>query len=305
MLVPVGAAVCLLPWTPAAAALALGAVIALSFGNAHSRLTSQLTPRLLAFSIVGLGAGMDLRVVGRVGMQGFGYTLVGISGTFALGFLLRRLLHTPRDTSLLLTSGTAICGGSAIAAVSSAIQAKEEEISVSLAIVFLLNAVGLFLFPPIGHWLSLSQTQFGLWSALAIHDTSSVVGAGIAYGPEALSVGTTVKLARALWIAPVTLAISLARGGWKPGTKIRRPWFVLGFLVAAATVTWVPDTKLAGDWVANVAKRLLVVTLFLIGTGLTRKSLATVGLRPLVQAVTLWIIIATLVLAAILAGWIH
>jgi uncharacterized integral membrane protein (TIGR00698 family) len=306
-LFPAAAAAVLLPFVSPGAALLLGMLIALTVGNPYALEASRFITPLLQISVIGLGAGMNLAVVGRVGVHGFVYTVVGITLTMALGMLLGRLIRTERDTSLLLCVGTAICGGSAIAAVAPAIRAKHHNVSVALATVFFLNAVALFAFPWIGHRLSLSQTQFGLWSALAIHDTSSVVGATMQYGARALEIGTTVKLTRALWIVPVTIFIGML---WNRGSehqtnqKVKRPWFILGFVAAAALVTWVPALKPAGHLVFIGAQRALVVTLFLIGGGLSRAALKTVGQRPLVQGFALWIVMGSATLGAILLGWI-
>jgi uncharacterized integral membrane protein (TIGR00698 family) len=310
------AALCLVPDLPALGwqavpgwvALLCGVALALTAGNPWPGRTRALTPRLLAVSVVGLGAAMDLRAVARVGLQGFGYTLVGISATLALGALLARVLSVPRTTGMLVAVGTAICGGSAIAAVAPAIGADDDETSASLGIVFLLNAVALLLFPPVGHWMGLSPHAFGLWAALAIHDTSSVVGAASAYGPGALLVATTTKLARALWIVPVTLllgALAARRGAAGARSRARRPWFILGFLAAAAVVTALPALRPAGHLVAEAARRLLVLTLFLLGLGLSRDALRRVGARPLAMGVLLWLAARTATLGALRAAWIR
>ncbi|MDG0815754.1 YeiH family protein [Bdellovibrio svalbardensis] len=306
--IPVAGIMCLTPYISSAVALILGIVIAVALGNPYIARTRKLTSTLLSLSVMGLGAGMDLGVVGKVGLAGVGYTVVGISTTLVLGYLIGKLLRTERDTSILISVGTAICGGSAIAAVAPTIRAKHHEISIALGTVFLLNALALFIFPPIGHILNLSETQFGLWSALAIHDTSSVVGSTLQYGPHALEVGTTVKLARALWIVPVTFLFSylFARGQKSQGAeKPKRPWFILGFLIAAALVTWIPEIRPAGHMVNEVAKKVLVLTLFLIGTNLTKETIRSVGLKPLIQGISLWIVVASATLGAILIGWIH
>lgn len=307
-LIPLAGGLCLTPWVGSAMALVAGIAIALAFGNPYIDKTRKLTSRLLSLSVMGLGAGMNLNVVGKVGLQGIGYTVVGISTTLILGFLIGRYMKIERNTSVLISAGTAICGGSAIAAVAPTIHAKHHEISVSLGTVFLLNALALVIFPFVGHMLNLSQVQFGLWSALAIHDTSSVVGSTLQYGPQALEIGTTVKLARALWIVPVTFmfAYIFAKGQKTEGAvKPKRPWFILGFLIAAALVTYIPVLQPAGHVVNEIAKRLLVVTLFLIGANLTNETLKAVGVRPLVQGVLLWVIVASGTLGAIIAGWIH
>lgn len=299
------AVLCLPPFTPSAAALIAGIAFALILGNPFPKETKAWTPRLLQFSVMGMGAAMDLAVVGKVGVQGLAYTVIGIAATLALGFALGRAFKIGRDTSLLVSSGTAICGGSAIAAVAAVTQARAAEVSIALAVVFLLNALALLIFPPIGHALDMSQADFGMWAALAIHDTSSVVGAGLQYGTEALQIATTVKLARALWIIPLALAIGMARAkGAGSLAKVKKPWFILGFLAAAAVVTFIPELRPAGDWVAWFARRCLVVTLFLIGSGLTRDALKEVGLRPFLLGILLWISVGVGTLAAIRAGWI-
>ena len=278
-------------------ALVAGILVALTCGNPWQARTRRLAHQLLALSVIGLGAGMDLRVVGRVGLHGLGYTAVTIGVALGLGTVLARALRVGRDAGLLISVGTAICGGSAIAAIAPAIDASDEDTSMALATVFTLNAVALVIFPPIGHALGLSQEAFGLWSALAIHDTSSVVGAASQYGAIALSVATAAKLARALWIVPVSLAVSRGRA-------TKRPWFIAGFLGAAALVTFVPALQPAGHAVASGAHYLLAATLFLVGMGLTRASLRRLGLRPLVLAVLLWIVLGGGTLLAVYEGWI-
>jgi uncharacterized integral membrane protein (TIGR00698 family) len=302
----------LTPWVSSAEALILGVLLALAFGNPYSVLFKSWTHRLLALSVIGLGAGMNLEVVGRVGLQGIGYTVVGILTAFLVGTLLGKLLKIERDTSLLITMGTAICGGSAIAAIAPVIKAKHTEVSVALGTVFMMNAIALFVFPMIGHHYLLSETQFGLWSALAIHDTSSVVGATLQYGAHAVEVGTTVKLARALWIVPVAMLIGFVRSREKnqeantaAAGKARKPWFILGFLIAAALVTWIPALQGTGHQVEAVAKKLMVLTLFLIGSSLTRETIKSVGIKPFVQGIILWIFMASTSLAAICYGFIH
>ena len=311
-LFPLAAVATLTPWISSAEALILGVLLALAFGNPYSILFKNWTHRLLALSVVGLGAGMNLEVVGRVGLQGIGYTVVGIVTAFLAGTLLGKLLKVERDTSLLITMGTAICGGSAIAAIAPVIKAKHTEVSVALGTVFMLNAVALFIFPMIGHHFALNETQFGLWSALAIHDTSSVVGATLQYGAHAVEVGTTVKLARALWIVPVAMLIGFVRSREKnqvantaAAGKAKKPWFILGFLIAAALVTWVPALQEPGHLVETVAKKLMVLTLFLIGASLTRETIKSVGIKPFFQGVLLWIFMATTSLAAINYGFIR
>ena len=306
VLLAVGGVLALAPFTPAAAALVGGVVLAVSLGNPLQEQTRTWTHRLLPLAVVGLGADMNLRVVARAGLHGLGYTALSITLVLALGWGLARLLKVERDAGLLISVGTAICGGSAIAAVAPVLRARAHETSVALATVFLLNAVALVVFPPLGHLTHLSQEAFGLWAALAIHDTSSVVGAGLAYGPRALEVATTVTLARALWIVPLTLLIGwwVARRGeaGPEAPPVRQPWFIAGFLAVAALVTFVPILHTAGQLVAVAARRVLVLTLFLIGAGLSREALRAVGFRPFLQGLLLWLLVGSLGLGAVKLG---
>ncbi|WP_285575068.1 YeiH family protein [Geothrix limicola] len=301
-----GALLSLAPFAPAAAALVGGAALALTLGNPFQGLTRTWAHRLLPLAVVGLGADMDLRAVAKAGWHGLGYTALSLSLVLALGWALARLLKVEREAGLLISVGTAICGGSAIAAVAPVIRAKEHEISVALATVFLLNAAALVIFPPLGHAAGLGQDAFGLWSALAIHDTSSVVGAGLAYGPRALEVATTVKLARALWIVPLTLGLGWNMARHNPSaeaaTTPTKPWFIAGFLAVAALVTFLPGLHATGHLVAFAARRALVLTLFLIGAGLSRDALRRVGLRPFTQGLLLWLMVGSLGLVAVKLG---
>lgn len=305
-LLALGSLLALAPFTPAAAALVGGALLALTVGNPLQPRTRAWTHRLLPLAVVGLGADMDLRAVAKAGLHGLGLTALSLVVVLALGLWLARLLRVAPGTGLLISVGTAICGGSAIAAVAPVIRAREHEISVALATVFLLNAAALVIFPPLGHATGLGQEAFGLWSALAIHDTSSVVGAGLAYGPRALEVATTVKLARALWIVPLTLGIGwvMARreGPSADAPPLKKPWFIAGFLVMAALVTFVPALQVPGHAMAVAARRVLVLTLFLIGAGLGREALRSVGLRPFLQGLLLWLIVGALGLGAVKLG---
>lgn len=300
---------CLTPWISSGQALLLGLILALSLGNPFADQAKMLTHKFLSLAVIGLGAGMNLNVVGEVGLHGIGYTVLGIASAFLIGTTLGKLLKTERNTSLLITMGTAICGGSAIAAVAPVIKAKHHEVTVALGTVFTLNAIALFIFPWVGHHLSLSESQFGLWSALAIHDTSSVVGATLQYGSHALEVGTTVKLARALWIIPVAALIGFIRSKENADvtgtTKARRPWFILGFILVAALVTWLPGLQPAGHLIEQGAKHLMVLTLFLIGSGLSRAMLRDVGFRPFIQGIGLWAIMAGGSLAGLYLGFIE
>lgn len=263
---------------------------------------------LLQASVVGLGFGMNIHQVADAGRSGVLYTAVGITLSLAAGLLLGMLAHVAHKSSLLISVGTAICGGSAIAAVAPVVDAGEEEITVSMGTVFLLNALALLIFPLIGFTLHLSQNQFGLWAALAIHDTSSVVGAAAKYGDQALVVGTTVKLARALWIVPVTLiAASVASrlDANLPKTKIKLPWFIALFCIAAAFNTWLPRLAVTYRTFDRLGRVGLAATLFLIGTQLTRETLRKVGMRPLVQGIALWILVACSSLFLIYKNYIH
>ena len=263
--------------------------------------SKRLAKFLLQASVVALGFGMNLREVVHAGRSGFLYTSVSISLAMLLGLGLGYLIKVGKKSAFLISAGTAICGGSAIAVVGPIADANEEEMAIALGSVFILNSVALFLFPVIGYVLHLSQEQFGLWSALAIHDTSSVVGATAKYGPTALAVGTTIKLARALWIVPLSFVTAVTL---KSKARIHWPWFILLFCVAALLNTLLPAKQAFGA-INQLGKSGLTVTLFLIGTGLNRKTLQRVGLRPLLQGLTLWIIVGTSTLALIVLNWIH
>ena len=281
---------------PSWLALGAGLVVAVASGKAPPAAVRKLTARTLQLGVVALGAGMNLMVVWRIGSSGALITAISLTAALALGFALGRWLRVGGDTPLLVSVGTAICGGSAIAAVSSVIKPKEHEISVALAVVFILNAVGLVLFPVLGHAFGLSQPVFGRWAALAIHDTSSVVGAGMAYGPVALGIATTTKLARALWIVPLTFAIAIGRqrGSGASLREVKWPWFILAFVVVAALFTWIPALAPLSHPIVLIGQRALVLALFLIGLSLSRSALASVGVRPLLLGVILWICVAAI-----------
>ena len=264
--------------------------------------SKRLAKFLLQGSVIALGFGMNLREVVHAGRSGFFYTAVSITVAMLLGLGLGLLLQVGKKSAFLISAGTAICGGSAIAAVGPIAEASEEEMGVSLGAVFILNSIALFLFPLIGYALHMSQPQFGLWSALAIHDTSSVVGATAKYGPAALAVGTTVKLARALWIVPLSFVTAVAL---KSKARIQWPWFILFFCLAALLNTLLPAFKPAFGALNRLGKIGLTVTLFLIGTGLNRETLKRVGFRPLLQGLILWIIVGAGTLALVLSNWIH
>jgi uncharacterized integral membrane protein (TIGR00698 family) len=290
-----------------AIALLAGAAIALTIENPAPRSTARLSKKLLPLAVVGLGFGMNLGAVALAGVRGFGYTVVTIGASFALGALVARWLALRGKTGLLITVGTAICGGSAIAAAAPAVGAEEREVTIALATVFLLNSVALLVTPPIGHAVGLGQASFGLWAALAVHDTSSVVGAALQFGPRALEVATSVKLARALWIVPVTVALAALErraGRGAERAPAPRPWFIAGFVVAAAIATFLPPVRPVAHALAFAAQRALVLTLFLIGAGLSRPALREVGPRPFAHGLVLWIAMGTVTLAAVRAGWI-
>jgi len=283
-------------------ALATGLVFGFLFVHPFNSESKRLSKFLLQASVVGLGFGMDLQQVLHVGRSGFVYTAASITLALLLGWGLGKLFSVKKRISFLISAGTAICGGSAIAAVAPISNASEEEIAVSLGTVFMLNSVALLIFPAIGSLLGMTQTQFGLWSALAIHDTSSVVGATAKFGAVALAVGTTVKLARALWIVPVSIGTSYFS---KSKARIQLPWFILFFCLAAVANTYLHILQPVYPTLKHIGVIGLTVTLYLIGTGLSMETIRKVGVRPLLQGITLWIFVATGSLALILSGWIH
>jgi uncharacterized integral membrane protein (TIGR00698 family) len=295
-------------------ALVAGIAFGFTVDHPYRAESSALAKLLLQVSVVALGFGMNLHAVIHAGSSGFLYTACSISAAMALGLLLGKLLKVGGKASYLITAGTAICGGSAIAAIAPITNPSEEEISIAMGTVFLLNSVALLIFPAIGSALHLSQNQFGLWAALAIHDTSSVVGAAAKYGNQALAVGTTVKLARALWIVPVsliTVAFVARSSASQNATRqtglsadadsthvakrmsIKIPWFIFYFCMAAAASTYIPRFAHTYSELHTIGKSGLVATLFLIGTSLSQKTLRQVGVRPLVQGIVLWIVVAT------------
>lgn len=290
---------CLTPYVSPPIALALGLLLAFTIGNPYRDEIRKPTRVLLQVSVVLLGFGMNLGEVYKAGRDGILFTVATIFGTLLLGYLIGKFLGVNEKISALISSGTAICGGSAIAAVAPVIDADSEEISVSLGTVFVLNSVALFLFPLIGHALNLTQHQFGIWSAIAIHDTSSVVGASQSYGPEALVIATTVKLTRALWIVPVALLFSYLYRA--KSAKVAIPWFILLFLLAAVVRTYAPSKLPPSifDSLVNIAKAGLTITLFLIGASLSPRTLKQVGAKPFLQGVMLWIVISAVSLWAV------
>ncbi|MBN1957957.1 MAG: putative sulfate exporter family transporter [Desulfuromonadales bacterium] len=289
--------ICFIPWVGTATALLLGIGFSFLLGNPWSKESAAFSKIILQVSVVGLGFGVSLGEVVHTGKSSLVYTLVGIALTLSLGIFLGRLLRINRNTSLLISFGTAICGGSAIAAMAPVIKAENEETAVSLATVFTLNSVALLLFPLLGHLLQLDQSLFGTWAGLAIHDTSSVVGAASAYGAKALAIGTTVKLTRTVWIAPVAFVVALLL---KSDQRAKVPLFILGFVLAASIKTLVPQYAALWSGLTAIARQSLVVTLFLVGAGLSREVLKKVGLRPMLQGVALWLAVSSLTLGALL-----
>ena len=283
-------------------ALALGIAYGFSFDHPFHSRARHGSKLLLQLSVVGLGFGMNLHQVLEAGRSGFLYTACSITFALFLGWALGKLLRVKPTTSYLISTGTAICGGSAIAAISPIAEANEEEIAVSLGTIFILNSVALLLFPLIGNELHMTQIQFGLWSALAIHDTSSVVGAAAKFGALALAVGTTVKLARALWIVPLSIGTAAIK---KSKARIHWPWFILFFCLAAVANTYFHALQPAYPWLKQFGVVGLTVTLYLIGTGLSMKTVKRVGPRPLLQGILLWVVVATGSLVLIQSGWIH
>lgn len=273
-----------------ALALLLGLIFAFTFPNPFPKFNKKTSKYLLQASVVGYGFSMNLQESLKSGAEGMTFTVVSVVGVMVFGVLLGYWLHIQRKTAYLISSGTAICGGSAIAAVGPVIKANENEMAVSLGVVFILNAIALFIFPPIGHMADMSQTQFGTWAAIAIHDTSSVVGAGDAYGQKALEVATLIKLTRALWIIPLALVTMLLFRD--KSAKISIPWFIFLFILAMVINTYCGLPQAFGHTMAFWAKKGMVLTLFMIGASLSPSSIKAVGVKPLILAVMLWIIIS-------------
>lgn len=287
-------------WVTPPVALFLGLVFALTCGQAYPTFNKTVSKKLLQYSVIGLGFGMNLHASLASGKEGMLFTIVSVFGTLLIGmFIGCKLLKINRNTAYLISSGTAICGGSAIAAVGPIIKAKDSDMSVALATIFILNAIALFLFPALGHWLGMTQQEFGTWAAIAIHDTSSVVGAGAAYGEEALQVATTIKLTRALWIIPLALLTAVIFRS--EGKKISIPWFILFFIVAMLLNTYVlTDIPQVGQFIYGIARKGLVITMFFIGASLSIDTIKSVGIRPLLQGILLWLVISAGSLAYIL-----
>lgn len=287
---------CLFPFVEPPVALLAGFILSFTIGHPYLHLNNKATKILLQASVVGLGFGMNLFEAMEAGKEGLIFTVSSIVLTLGFGLLLGKLFHISKKTSVLVSSGTAICGGSAIAAMVPIIDANEEETSVSLGVIFVLNSVALFVFPVVGHLLSMTQEQFGLWSAIAIHDTSSVVGAAHKYGEEALKIATTIKLERALWIIPLSFVTALL---YRKG-KVSIPYFIFLYVIAMVINTFIPAIQTVSPAIVMIAKRGLTLTLFLIGAGLSKEALKNIGIKPLLQGVILWVFISVMSLLVIL-----
>ena len=291
-------------------ALVLGILLtSIHKDNSISHHTKVWSSKTLSYAIILLGFGFNLNNILKAGLAGIGYTIISIGGTLILGLLIGKLLKNDGKISILISSGTAICGGSAIAAINPIIRSSHEETAVAMGAIFLLNAVGLLLFPIIGHQLNLTQHQFGLLAALAIHDTSSVVGSCMSYGQESLIVGTTVKLVRALWIIPVSLIIALMYSkinhNEQSQGKTKKPWFIFWFILASLSVTLFPSLQAIGTHLKELGESFFMVALFLIGYNVSFSSLKSVGTKVLFQALSLWIIVSILVILALKTGFLN
>lgn len=281
--------ICLTPWITPPVALFLGLLFALTLGSPFPVFNKKASRYLLQIAVVGLGFGMNLHESLQAGSDGIIFTVISVVGVMALGILLGKMYKVNKVTSYLISSGTAICGGSAIAAVGPISKANQNQMTISLATVFVLNAIALFIFPVLGHWLNMSQHQFGVWAAIAIHDTSSVVGAGSAFGEEALKVATTVKLTRALWIIPLSVFTTFYFKS--KSDKLYIPWFILFFIIAMIINTYLNIPKQITSAIVTVSHQSLTLTLFFIGAGLSRSTIKAVGIKPLMLGVSLWFFI--------------
>lgn len=287
-------------WVTPPVALFLGLVYALTCGQAYPTFNKNVSKKLLQYSVVGLGFGMNLHASLASGKEGMLFTIISVFGTLLIGMLIGcKLMKINRNTAYLISSGTAICGGSAIAAVGPIIQAKDTDMTMALATIFILNAIALFLFPTMGHWLGMTQQEFGMWAAISIHDTSSVVGAAAAYGEEALQVATTIKLTRALWIIPLALLTTVIFRS--EGKKISIPWFIFFFIGAMLINTYLfTDIPQIGQLIYGIARKGLIITMFFIGASLSIDTIKSVGIRPLLLGILLWLVISAGSLAYIL-----
>lgn len=270
-------------------ALLLGLIFAFTLKNPCPKFNKKTSKYLLQAAVVCLGFNMNLEQSLKSGADGMMFTVVSVIGVMVLGVLFGYYMHLNRKTAYLVSSGTAICGGSAIAAVGPVVKADENEMAVSLGVIFILNAVALFIFPPLGHMFDMSQTQFGTWAAIAIHDTSSVAGAGETYGAVAYETAILIKLTRALWIIPLALATMFIFRD--KSSKISIPWFIFMFIAAMLVNSYVALPGWFTDTMVWIAKRGMVVTLFMIGASLSLKTVKSVGIKPLLLAILLWVII--------------
>lgn len=291
-------ALCLFPIMSPPFALFLGIVVAQLLEHPYPKLNKKLTKYLLQISVVGLGFGINLQTALKAGSEGLIFTIISISTTILIGYLLGKFLKVDKVISYLISGGTAICGGSAIAALTPIVKANDKQVSIALGTIFILNSFALFIFPLIGHYFKLSQSDFGIWCAIAIHDTSSVVGAATMYGSEALQIATTVKLMRALWIIPVAFISSLLFKS--KDSKINIPYFIGYFILAIVINSYYPLVQKINYIIVDISKSLLTLTLFLIGTSLSRLALKAVGIKPIIQGMLLWILISVTSLIAIL-----
>ena len=289
------AALCFSPVVSPPIALFLGIIFVNIFGQVFN--ADKIIKIVLQVSIVGLGFGINLKQALQAGSEGFLFTVFSITLIVVLGIVLGYIFRIDKIITQLISFGTAICGGSAIAAIAPILKADGKQTSVSLGIIFLLNALALFIFPEIGQYFHLSQNQFGIWSAIAIHDTSSVVGAASKYGHEALQTATTVKLARALWIIPISFMLSFLN---KSGGKVKIPYFIGFFILAILVNSYFPAIKEVTNYVVDFSKSSLKVALFLIGTGLSFQNLKNIGIKPLLLGIILWVVISVISLFAVL-----
>lgn len=288
---------CFTPWVSPPVALLMGIIIAQVTKNPFLH-NKRATSFLLQFCVVGLGFGMNINTALKAGKSGFLFSALSIVGTLALGVLLGKLFKTDKKTSFLISGGTAVCGGSAIAAISPVIEGDEKQITAALGIVFILNAVALFVFPYLGNAFNLTDTQYGLWCAMAIHDTSSVVGAASVFGPHALEIATTVKLARALWIIPITIATSIFFK--KDVRNVNIPYFIGFFILAIFLNSYMPGISTIAPFIVIGAKKGLILALFFIGAGLSNPVIKSVGAKPFLQGLVLWCVISLVTLLAII-----
>lgn len=285
------------PWISPPIALFTGIVFAIFFNNPYPVFNKLVSKYLLQFSVVGLGFSMNLYASLESGLNGLIFTIISVTSVMVIGWLIGKKMNLNKSTSYLISTGTAICGGSAIAAVSPVIKTNSKEISIALGTIFILNAIALFIFPPLGHLLNLSQEQFGFWAAIAIHDTSSVVGAGVAYGTEALKIATTVKLTRALWIVPMVFITSFIFKN--KADKVYIPWFILFFVLAMIANTFLDIPEKLLNAISIISHKGLTLTLFMIGCSLSLETIKEVGVKPLLLGISLWFLIGLMSLAAV------